>query len=215
MSAMAILCAYLLCFAASSCCALSSPLEPCAGRRFLMQLTSTVGVGVLSTLPAAVANPDPALTTVSTLNAGPDFTTLASGVKVKEVRVGAGPPVRVGDTVSVQYSGRCLNLNGKKFISTQDASTRTSGLAISEPYVFTVGSGAVIPGLEQAVLGMAKGGYRRVVIPAALGYDAAMRLGPTPDNFQDVRALESIVKNPNRDASLLFDVQLERIKLQR
>ena len=41
------------------------------------------------------------------------------------------------------------------------------------------------------------------------------RLQPQPDNFQDLRSLESIVKNPNRDASLLMDVQLERIKGQR
>jgi hypothetical protein len=60
---------------------------------------------------------------------------------------------------------------------------------------------------------MSKGGYRRAVIPASLGYDAAMTLGPTPEDFQDVRSLASIVKNPNRDASLLFDVQLERIKV--
>ena len=54
-----------------------------------------------------------------------------------------------------------------------------------------------------------------VVIPQTLGYDVAMTLQPQPDNFQDLRSLESIVKNPNRDASLLMDVQLERIKSKR
>ena len=161
---------------------------------------------------AASANADPTLTSVSTLNAGEDFKTLASGVKIKEVRQGVGQAATVGDTVSIQYSGRCLNLNGKKFISTQDSAAKTSGLAITEPFTFTIGSGTVIPGLEAAVVGMSKGGYRRAVIPASLGYDSAMQLGPTPENFQDLRSLESIVKNPNRDASLLFDVQLERIK---
>lgn len=56
---------------------------------------------------------------------------------------------------------------------------------------------------------------RRVVIPQALGYDTALTLKPTPGNFQELRSLESIVKNPNRDASLLFDVTLERIKGKR
>ena len=56
---------------------------------------------------------------------------------------------------------------------------------------------------------------RRVVIPQALGYDVGLTLGPTPGNFQELRSLESIVKNPNRDASLLFDVKLERINKRR
>lgn len=83
---------------------------------------------------------------------------------------------------------------------------------MSEAFVFRVGDGSVIAGLDQAVVGMSKGGYRRIVIPEKLGYDSAMSLKPLPDNFQDLRSLESIVKNTNRDASLLFDVSLERVK---
>ena len=129
--------------------------------------------------------------------------------------MGTGDKVAMGDTVSIQFSGRCLNLNGKKFISTQDKSMLSSGLDISEPFVFTLGSGNVIPGLEQAVVGMSKGGYRRVVIPQALGYDKEMTLQPTPASFEESRSLQSIVKNPNRDASLLYDVSLDRIKSKR
>lgn len=95
---------------------------------------------------------------VATQVGGDDYLSLPSGVKYKEVRIGAGEVASTGDTVSIQFSGRCLNLNGKKFISTQDGSTLSSGLDISEPFVFTLGSGAVIPGLEQAVSGMSKGG---------------------------------------------------------
>ena len=152
---------------------------------------------------------------VATQVGGDDFIALPSGVQFKEVRVGTGDKVAMGDTVSIQFSGRCLNLNGKKFISTQDKSMLSSGLDISEPFVFTLGSGNVIPGLEQAVVGMSKGGYRRVVIPQALGYDKEMTLQPTPASFEESRSLQSIVKNPNRDASLLYDVSLDRIKSKR
>jgi len=163
-----------------------------------------------STLSAiSVQTPAPA-ESIAGMPAG-DFTALPSGVRIKDIRPGAGEPAKRGDTVAVQFSGRCLNLNGKKFISTQDAAALASGLAISEPYVFTIGNSQTIPGLEEAVTGMTKGGYRRAVVPQALGYDVAMTLGPQPDNFQDLRSLEAIVKNPNRDASLLFDVQLERV----
>ena len=146
---------------------------------------------------------------------GDDFTALPGGLKYKEMRPGSGDKAALGDTVQVQLSGRCLNLNGKKFISTQDKAALAVGLSLSEPYEFVLGSGNVIPGLEQAVVGMSKGMYRRVVIPQALGYDAAITLGPVPEDFQDRRSLESVVKNPNRDASLLMDVQLERIKGKR
>ena len=188
--------------------ALGPPHTPPPARRAVLGLAASA----LSAPHAAHANADPTLTAVSTLNAGADFTTLPSGVKVKEIRAGAGPAAELGDVVAVQYSGRCLNLNGKKFISTQDAAALTTGLTLSEPYVFTVGQGAVIPGLEQAVVGMSKDSYRRIVVPQALGYDTAMTLGPTPGSFEELRALESIVKNPNRDASLLFDVKVERVR---
>ena len=174
------------------------------GRRAVLRSGAAAAAAGVS-LPA-LANTDPTLTAVSTQTGGDDFVALPSGVKIKEVRLGSGQAAQKGDTVSVQFSGRCLNLNGKKFISTQDPATLATGLSLSEPFVFTLGKGSVIPGLEAAVEGMAKGGYRRAVIPAGLGYDEAMSLGPQPQSFQDLRSLESIVKNPNRDASLLFDV---------
>ena len=183
-------------------------------RAIVSNAGAAAAVGVC--LPA-LANSDPVLSAVSTQtgsapDGGKDFVSLPSGVKIKDIRAGTGPQAQKGDTVSVQLSGRCLNLNGKKFISTQDPTTLVTGLQLSEPYVFTLGSGSVIPGLDAAVTGMAKGAYRRAVVPASLGYDEAMSLGPKPESFMELRALESIVKNPNRDASLLFDVQLERLK---
>lgn len=137
------------------------------------------------------------------------FVTLPSGLKFKEVKVGSGDAVREGDTVAIQYTGRLLNLNGKKFASTFDGVPQGG---LPEPLVFTVGNHEVIPGLEELVVGMSKGGYRRGLVPPALGYDKDIKLGPKPGNFQDARSLDAVVKNPNRDASLIWDVQLERVK---
>ena len=120
------------------------------------------------------AQDDATFKSVATQVGGDDYASLPGGLKYKEVRPGAGTKAAIGDTVQVQFSGRCLNLNGKKFISTQDPAALASGLSLSEPFTFTLGSGKVIPGLDQAVVGMSKGGYRRVVIPQALGYDTAM-----------------------------------------
>lgn len=182
------------------------------GRRAVMVASGTMA-GMVPPLPAAYARDgDATFTSVATQVGGDDFKTLPTGVKYKEIRIGSGPAVKEGDTVAIQFSGRCLNLNGKKFISTQDPAALSTGLAMSESFVFKVGDGSVIPGLDQAVVGLSKGGYRRIVIPEKLGYDTAMTLRPQPQSFEEVRSLESIVKNPNRDASLLFDVSLERVR---
>eukprot|EP00967_Tisochrysis_lutea_P076244 scaffold103073_cov41-Tisochrysis_lutea.AAC.2 len=61
---------------------------------------------------------------------------------------------------------------------------------------------------------MGKGGYRRGLIPPALGYDQSMTLGPQPTNLQDRRSLASVVQNPNRDATLVLDVKVERVKFK-
>jgi len=186
-------------------------------RRGVMSLGG-VAAAAVAFRPPASAYDDATFMSVATQVGGDDFIPIGqNGLKYKEIRAGGpdGPAVREGDMVSIQFSGRCLNLNGKRFISTQDAAALTTGLAISEPFTFTVGSNSVIPGLSMAVVGMRKDGYRRVVVPQTLGYDAAMTLSPVPDSFEERRSLASIVKNPNRDASLLFDVKLERIKSQR
>lgn len=82
------------------------------------------------------------------------------------------------------------------------------------PVTFTVGDGTALPGLETGIVGMKKGGIRRIIVPPELGYNpkAGPYLEPIPVNAMDVRALDSVVQNPRRDATLLFDVKLERIK---
>ncbi len=139
------------------------------------------------------------------------FVERPSGLKYKEVEYGSGETARPGDTVAVQFTGRLLNLNGKKFYSTLDSAKALGGLP--EPYVFTIGdaSGA-IPGLQELVVGMGRGGVRRGVLPPNLGYDSQMRLGPSPTDFADARSLAGVVQNPNRDATLVVDVQLERVR---
>ena len=187
---------------------------PCASLKFGRRQLLTTGAaasGFLSPF-ASYAYDDATFKSVATQVGGSDYVDAGGGLRYKDIREGSGDKVRDGDTVAIQFSGRCLNLNGKKFISTQDPAVLSTGLQISEPYTFTIGQKKVVPGLERAVLGMSKGGYRRAVIPQSLGYDEALTLGPSPSNFQDLRSLESIVKNPNRDASLLFDIQVERIK---
>lgn len=88
----------------------------------------------------------------------------------KDVVIGTGAEVRVGDTVTVHYTGTLEN--GTKFDSSLDRGT---------PFSFTVGRGEVIRGWELGLLGMKVGGKRELVIPAELGYGANAN-GPIPAN---------------------------------
>jgi FKBP-type peptidyl-prolyl cis-trans isomerase len=137
------------------------------------------------------------------------FTTLDNGVKIKEFKEGSGETVRPGARVSIQCNGRLLNLNGVPFYNTKNNNPDGFGAV---PLTFTLGKGEALPGLEAGILGMKKNGIRRIIIPADLAYSKFPDLEPQPMNDLDRRALDSVVKNPRRDATILFDVKVERFK---
>ena len=138
------------------------------------------------------------------------FTTLANGVKIKDFSVGTGSDaVGSGSRVSIQCSGRLLNLNGVVFYNTKNNNPDGFGAV---PLTVTLGKGEAIPGLEAGIVGMRKNGIRRIIIPADLAYSKYPDLEPKPMSDLDQRALDSVVKNPRRDATIMFDVRVERFK---
>ena len=82
---------------------------------------------------------------------------------VKDLKKGAGAPVKAGQTLTVNYVGVSCS-TGKAF----DASYPRK-----QPFSFPLGKGQVIQGWDQGLVGMRVGGRRELVIPAALGYGAA------------------------------------------
>ena len=70
------------------------------------------------------------------------------------------------------------------------------------------GGGDIIPGLEEALIGMKPGAKRRVVVPAQLGYTGlSVELQPQPPTFATKRQLLNHSNEP-----LLFEVQLLKIR---
>ena len=67
-------------------------------------------------------------------------------------------PVKEGDTISVHYSGKLEN--GEVFDSSEE----------SDPLKFTVGAGQLIPGFDNAVVGMLKGEKKTVTVIPEEGY---------------------------------------------
>eukprot|EP00980_Cylindrotheca_fusiformis_P029468 scaffold23479_cov143-Cylindrotheca_fusiformis.AAC.18 len=138
------------------------------------------------------------------------FVALPNGVKIKDIRIGSGDgSVGKDSRVSIQCSGRLLNLNGVVFYNTKNNNPDGFGAI---PLTFDLGKGQAVPGLESGLIGMKKGGIRRIIVPQELAYNKFPDLEPKPMNANDQRALDSIVKNSRRDGSILFDVQLERLK---
>jgi peptidylprolyl isomerase len=82
-----------------------------------------------------------------------------------DVVKGKGKAAKPGDVVSVQYVGNSWS-TGAQFDASWDRG--------SEPFQFPLGAGQVIPGWDQGVAGMKRGGRRLLVIPPNLAY------GPQP-----------------------------------
>lgn len=84
--------------------------------------------------------------------------------------------IEVGDTVTVEYVGRFED--GHVFNTSRHEAAVEHGLVEAQgaapddytPLVFTVGTGAVIPGLDDALVGMAAGETATVTVPPEEAY---------------------------------------------
>ena len=124
--------------------------------------------------PTAAPTPKPCFTPQAVAD---DFatkvtlTTSADGLQSGDIRVGCGATVKQGDHVSVQYTGWLAN--GTVFDSSRKPGTN--------PFSVDVGTGGVIKGWDEGLIGMKVGGKRRLVIPPTLAYGAQGQ-GAIPPN---------------------------------
>jgi FKBP-type peptidyl-prolyl cis-trans isomerase len=110
-------------------------------------------------------------------------TSVSSGLKKTDLKIGTGKAAKTGDTVDVHYIGTLTN--GTKFDASRDHG--------NTPFTFTLGAGSVIKGWDEGVVGMKEGGKRKLVIPPDLGYGPNGQ-GPIPPN-----------------ATLVFEVELMKV----
>ncbi|EKX41886.1 FKBP-type peptidyl-prolyl cis-trans isomerase [Guillardia theta CCMP2712] len=113
----------------------------------------------------------------------------ASGIKYKDVVVGEGSSPSPEDTVRAHYAGYLLD--GSLFDSSYRPALFPFSLITPDgpPVAFRLGRGSLIPGFEEALLGMKTGGKRVVLIPPKLAY-GERGSGPIPPNSPLVFYLE-------------------------
>lgn len=105
---------------------------------------------------------------------------LPSGLEYQDVIVGQGIEVQNGTNAAAHYLGTLKN--GTKFDSSYDR---------GQPFTFILGTGTVIKGWDEGLLGMKVGGKRKLIVPPNLGYGDRGAGGVIPPG-----------------ATLLFDVEL-------
>ncbi len=107
----------------------------------------------------------------------------ADGLYFIPEKPGKGPHPKVGDKVSVHYTGYLLD--GTKFDSSRDR---------GKPFEFILGKHQVIPGWDEGIALLRKGGTAKLIIPSSLAY-GSRNMGPIPPF-----------------STLVFDVQLMDIQ---
>ncbi|CAK9134852.1 unnamed protein product [Ilex paraguariensis] len=113
--------------------------------------------------------------------------TTDSGLQYKDIKVGRGPSPPVGFQVAANYVA--MVPSGQIF---------DSSLEKSQLYIFRVGSGQVIKGLDEGILSMKVGGKRRLYIPGSLAFPKGLTSAPGRPRVA-----------PN--SPVVFDVSLEYI----
>ena len=124
--------------------------------------------------PPVPAGADPALSKKPTVTAG---TGTVSKLKVTTLIQGTGAAIQSGQTINVNYVG-VTYANGKEF----DASWKQK-----QAFSFQVGTGSVIKGWDQGLIGVKVGSRVQLDIPAALAY------GDKPGAGQPAGALRFVV----------------------
>lgn len=111
---------------------------------------------------------------------GAQIKTLKGGVKIQDLLVGSGIPVKKGHNVALTYT---LRLENGKVV---DRSKK-------HPFKFRLGIGECVKGFDIGIAGMRVGGERHLIVPSAFGYGSKGAPPNVPPN-----------------ATLYFDVMVKK-----
>jgi len=149
--------------------ALAALLAACGAQAPVSSETTSAPANAPTSAPTTGAAPAP------TSAAGPagqeNSVTTASGLQFIELVPGAGELAKPGDLVKVHYRGTLAD--GTEF---------DSSYGRGEPIEFVLGQGQVIPGWDEGVAMLRKGGKATLIIPPNLAYGEGGAGGVIPPN---------------------------------
>lgn len=126
-------------------------------------IVAAVGYRFLSKAPeipnTMVPPSAPAVQPAGDIAPPPQQGAVPKGLQITTLQDGTGEGAKSGDVVTVNYTGTLPD--GKVF---------DSSIPRGEPFVFNLGTGQVIKGWDQGLIGMKVGEKRKLVISPELGY---------------------------------------------
>lgn len=133
---------------------------------------------------------------------------LEDGVIYADLRTGSsGEAATVGSRVNLQW---VLRKSNGYFVDSSEVNN-------SVPFIFTIGDGNAIQGVDEGIRGMKVGGVRRLLIPPRLAYVEGLedgKPGPLPVGFgprQQMRRVQGVRKDVPGEYVFL-EVQLTRMR---
>jgi FKBP-type peptidyl-prolyl cis-trans isomerase len=103
---------------------------------------------------------------------------------IVDLRVGDGATAAAGNAITVHYTGWFYDASKADKKGLQFETSRNG-----DPFLFGLGTGTVIEGWDEGLVGMNVGGLRRLVIPPSKAYGAS-RNGVIPPNSTLVFEIE-------------------------
>lgn len=101
---------------------------------------------------------------------------------IEDIETGSGKETQKGALLVVEYIGKLTD--GTVFDTSKNK---------GRPFEFVFGTGRVIKGWDQGLVGMRAGGKRKLQVPAALGYgerQIGSIIPPNSDLFFEIELLE-------------------------
>lgn len=111
---------------------------------------------------------------------------MSDELRVEDLQVGDGKTAVKGALITTQYRGWL-----------EDGSEFDSSYARGKPFQCVIGTGRVIKGWDQGIIGMQVGGKRRLFVPAHLAYgERSMGAIPAHSNLNfEIELLEVLTRD--------------------
>jgi peptidylprolyl isomerase len=112
---------------------------------------------------------------------------MSSKLEIEDIQLGDGKAVVKGALITTQYRG---------FL--EDGTEFDSSYSRGKPFQCVIGSGRVIKGWDQGLMGMQVGGKRKLFVPAHLGYGertVGAHIKPNSNLIFEIELLEVLTRD--------------------